>query len=227
MLDVGGTGTLESLPYSLRQDSSAGEMLVDRVCAVLDGPLIRGRANVRSAGGRYRLSPGDTRVARRWIEEVMQLSASDWPEHLWYRVARFLSSLPIVAGRHDAIAIALGFVYGLEVSRIELRTNRLPIERSLATRLGTHNGRLGIDTVAGDGLLWPHSIAVTIGPVSLETYLEQRGWQAGRASLYALVVPAFVPGGVSERWVVEPRADGYRLGARDQAPLLGVSSYLS
>ena len=227
VLKIAGTGTLESLPFPLREESSEGALRGDRICAILDLPLARLRAYVQSGAGHFRLSPTDPLTARRWIEDVMCASSAPWTSDEWYRVARLMSFLHRIAGRHDAVETALRVVYGLDVQDVVVCTDRLPVEASLATRLGERNGRLGIDAVAGDGIICPVSLFVSIGPVPLATYLQHLRMAAGRAAIYRMVLPAYLPGGVRERWVVAPHAGGHRLGDGEHPSLLGVCSYVS
>ena len=87
-------------------------------------------------------------------------------------------------------------------------------------------GRVLGTAVAGDGLLWQSTLEVVIGPVPLDTYLAHVPLAEGRAAIFRLVTPAYLTGGVVERWIVRPRAEGFRLGDRSAPPLLGVSSYV-
>lgn len=224
-LDISGTGTLLSLPYALREDSEPGEMAGDALCQILDVPLARSRVFVQQAAGHFRLSPDVTLTALRWIRDIMRVSAEPWDPGEWYRIARLLAKLPTLSGRADAIATALGFVYGLPVSETRLLDARLPLDTLIGARLGVRNGRLGVDSVVGDGLVVAHTLHVTIGPVPLATYREHVALSARRHALYRLLTPVFLPGGVIERWTVERRVSGYRLGARDEPAMLGVSSY--
>ncbi len=226
-LRIAGTGTLYSVPYVLRDATEPGQMAVDALAEVLDTSLIRARLFVQSAGGHFLLQPGVPVTALRWIQEVMRLDASAWSQSEWYRMARLLSVLPTIAGRADAVGTALRFVFGLPVSEPVLRYARLPMRDAIATRLGSWNGRLGVDAVVGNGLTVPHQLAIRIGPVPLKTYLAQHKREAARTALYRLLLPTFLPGGVRERWVVEPRGQEYRLGSREAPALLGASSYLS
>jgi hypothetical protein len=226
-LRVAGTGTLYSLPYVLRDATEPGQMAVDTLAGVLDTALIRARLYVRQAGGHFLLQPGVPITALRWIQDVMRLDASPWSRDEWYRVARFLSALPNIAGRLDAVAVALRFVFGLPVAESSLRYARLPMRESLGTRLGERNGRLGVDAVVGNGLMAPHRLLVRVGPVPFTTYVQQHPRASARQALYRLLLPAFLPGGVEERWVVEPRSEGYRLNSREAPAMLGASAYLA
>lgn len=226
-LRIAGTGALYSLPYVLRDATEPGEMAVDSLASVLDTALMRARVYVQRAGGHFLLQPGVPVTALRWIQEVMRLDASAWSRDEWYRAARLLSALPSIAGRHDAVSIALRFVFGLPVAESRLRYARLPMRESIGTRLGVRNGRLGIDAVVGNGLVAPHCLTVRIGPVPLATYVQQHPRSAARLALYRLLLPVFLPGGVEERWVVEARSEGYRLNSREAPAMLGASAYLA
>jgi len=227
VLEIGGTGTFYSLPFALRDSALSDEFAAEELVGVLDTAIARARVFVQQGGGHFLLQPGVPVTARRWISEVMRVSESPWNRSEWYRVARLLSALPTLAGRHDAVAAALRFVHGLPVSETRVITAVLPLAQQLTSRLGTTNGRLGVDAVIGSGVATAHRLRVSIGPVSLRVYLEEFPRLAARLALYRLVLPAFLPGGVEERWVVERRAEGYRLHARDTPAVLGVSAYLS
>jgi len=135
--------------------------------------------------------------------------------------------LQTLAGRHDAVAAAVPFVHGLPVSDTRVITAVLPHAGQLTSQLGTTNGRLGVDAVIGSGVATANRLHVFIGPVSLRVYREEFPRVAARLALYRLLLPAFLPGGVEERWVVERRAEGYRLHAPDTPAVLGVSAYLA
>jgi hypothetical protein len=226
VLGIAGTGTLESLPFAMREESASGEFAGDRISALIDIPVVRARCFVHEGASFFNLDPATPITALRWIEDVMRSSATHWASAELYRAARLFSALHRIAGKHDAIPSALRFVYGLEPVLTELIPGEVQVESALATRLGSQNGRLGIDAVVGNALIAPHALRVSIGPVSLSTYLEQIQFARSRAAVYRMLIPAYLPSGVQERWVVEQSAHGYRLASRERPALLGISSYL-
>jgi len=100
-----------------------------------------------------------------------------------------------------------------------------------ATRLGEHNARLGVDTIAGTGLRDEASIEVRFGPIGLATYRAHQGASARRErdALYRLVLPMHLARSVRERWMVGNASQPARIGesgANEDAAVLGVNSYL-
>jgi hypothetical protein len=117
-LDVAGTGALESLPYPLREDSDDA-MRVDALFALFDAPILRVRHAVRQAGGfsscvltrsvpRFAGSTGSFAFRRRpGPRGVVRSGAAP-------------STLHRVAGRAEAIPLALELVFGLPVARVQV-----------------------------------------------------------------------------------------------------------
>jgi hypothetical protein len=228
VLHVAGTGTELALPYGLRDPEDQPQHIGTRVMGeVLDSSLSRARRFVQQGGGHlFRLAMDRPDTALRWIRDILFLPTASWEADEWYRVARVLVRLPELAGRPEAIRIALGAVYGLPVTDTRLEAAPLRLDPSLGARLAIRNGRLGIDSVVGDAMVLAHRVRVTIGPVSLAVWQRQQARTHARKALYQLLVPVFLPGGVEERWVVEARPEGYRLGDPSAPALLAVSSYL-
>jgi hypothetical protein len=227
VLEVAGTGALESHPFPLREDSD-DDLRIDALFALFDNPLGKLSYAVRAGGGFLRLHPDDPSGALRWIEGIFRVSASPWAKRRWYAVARLLPVLHRVAGRLDAIPLALRLVFGLPVRRVRTVTGlvRMPDERQ--TRLGVANGRLGIDAAIGLGRRASTAVEVTIGPVSLDAYREGRtpSEEAERQAIYRLVLPAHMHGAVTERWAVGDPAEPPRLRDSWQPAALGLNSFL-
>src|SRR5687768_9893342 len=82
VLEVAGTGALESLPYPLREDSE-DDMRVDALFALFDTPLLRVRHAVRQAGGFLELRADEPATALRWIEGIFRISPRSWSKRRW------------------------------------------------------------------------------------------------------------------------------------------------
>ena len=227
VLSVAGTGALESLPFSLREDSDE-ELRADELFALFDNPLGKLGHTVRMGGGFLELRPDDPSTSLRWIEGLFQISAQSWPKRRWYAVARLLPALHRVAGRADAVPLALGLVFQLPVMHVKSVAGLVPTHDTRRTRLGMKNGRLGVDASVGAGVRALTGLAITIGPVTLDQYREHTlpSERAQRDALYRLVLPAHVQDAVVERWRVGDPADGSRLGDLWNPSALGVNSYL-
>jgi hypothetical protein len=228
VLTIAGAGTELALPYALRDHTDDPRVFgVAQLSQVLDVALARTRTFVQQGGGHFfRLAPERPETATRWLRDLLFVGTASWTPSERYRLARLVARLPELAGRPRGIPTALRAAFDLPVQRTRLRDASLPLSNALRTRLGIRNGRLGIDAVVGDGLVVAHTLDVHIGPVSLQAWRTQYPRAATRQALYRLLVPAYLGGGVREHWVVEPRAEGYRLGDPQDPALLAVSSYL-
>jgi hypothetical protein len=224
VLAVGGAGALDTLPFPLR-DAHEDELRADRVLALADNPLLKLGLFIRRAGGFLALDPDDPVTASRWIEDVFQLSAAPWPRARWYSVARLLPALHRVAGRPDAVPLALRVLFDLPVASTRVVPAR--VERNGDdTRLSGDNARLGVDTVLG-GAPAEASVEIHIGPVPFAAYLEHTkpAQRAQRDALYRLILPIHLPH-VEEIWTVGDPGAAPRLGQAADPPTLGVNSYL-
>ncbi len=227
VLDVAGIGALDSLPFPLREDSD-GDMAADAFFALFDNPLGKLGHEVRLGGGFLELRADDPSTALRWIEGIFRLSTRPWAKRRWYAVARLLPTLHRVAGRADALPLALGLVFGLPVADVRLVAGLVPLPDDRRTRLGVANGRLGFDAVAGTGVAASTALEVHIGPVSLEAYHEHQAAseRVEREAIYRLVLPAHLHGAVTERWRVGTPDRPPRLRDSWQPAALGLNSYL-
>ena len=226
VLAVGGTGALDTLPFPLR-DSHDDELRTDRLLALADNPILKLGIFIRRAGGFLALRRDDPVTALRWIEEIFGLSAAPWPRALWYSVARLLPTLHRIAGRPEAVPLALAVVFDLPVAEHRIVTAPAAIRAGLTTRLAGENARLGVDTVLDGPLPDDHALEVRIGPVPLAAYQEHTApaRRAQRDALYRLVLPMHLSR-VEERWTVGDARTGSRLGEGHEPPILGVNCYL-
>ena len=224
---MGGTGALESLPFALREDSD-DDMRADAIFALFDNPILKLRHTVRMGGGFLELRPDQPPTALRWIDGIFRVSAEPWPKRRWYAVARLLPVLHRIAGRAEAVPLALRMIFGLPVASVTVVSGLLPIAAVDRTRLGTLNGRLGMNATVGVGLRATTSVEIQIGRVTLEQYREHNVPQerAQRDAIYKLVLPAHLAGAVRERWTVGSPDDPPRLRDSWQPAALGLNSYL-
>jgi hypothetical protein len=227
VLSIAGTGSLESFPFPLREDSDQ-DLRADEFFALFDNPIGKLGHSVRRGGGFLELRPDEPATALRWIEGLFQISAQSWPKRRWYAVARLLPALHRVAGRADAVPLGLGLVFGLPVMHMKSVAGMVPTHEDRRTRLGMRNGRLGVDASVGAGVRALTGLVITIGPVTLDQYREHTtpSERAQRDALYRLLLPAHVQDAVVERWRVGTPADGSRLGDVWNPSALGVNSYL-
>lgn len=221
VLAVGGAGALDTLAFPLR-DKHDDELRVAALLALADNPILKLRIFLRQAGGFLAPRAEDPVSALRWME-LFYLSSDPWPRDLWPAVARVLPSLHRVAGRADAVPLALAVVFGLPATGV--RAVESLLESAGSTRLGGEQARLGVDAVLGGGAMLGMSAEVLIGPVTLETYLEHEPRRAQRDALYRLVLPAHLAR-VAERWAVGDTHAPSRLGEGDEPAVLGINSRL-
>lgn len=230
VLKVAGPSAIDTLPFAMR-DEHEQEFRSDRFFALFDSPLAKLAHRVRRGGDYFVASPDDMVRTRRWIEEIFQLSAERWSEERWFAVARLLPALHRIAGRELALRVACRLVFGLPVDRVSMHSGVVALGGSGATRLGEHNARLGVDTIAGTGLRDEASIEVRFGPIGLATYRAHQGASARRErdALFRLVLPMHLARSVRERWLVGNASQPARIGesgANEDAAVLGVNSYL-
>ena len=227
ILRVSGAGALDTAPFPMR-DSADGEFRIDKLFALFDNHFLRLIHHVRAAGGLLDLHPDDPEGANRWIVEIFRLSSSPWPKERWYDVARLLPSLHRIAGRPEGPALALRAVYRIPASPIRLVAGIAPVPDEHRTRLGSLNGRLGVDALVGDGITSFTVAEIDLGPVDLATYRRhyRPEMRRERMALYRLVLPAHLRAGVVERWIVGDRTEAAVLGDRSREAALGVNSYL-
>lgn len=233
-LSVAGAGGLDLLPYPLREAGDDG-FGADALMALFDSPLEKLALHVRGAGGFLALHPDDEPVILRWIGEIFGLPAEPFPRERWYALARLLPALHRVAGTAEAVRLALDHVFGLPVAAVRTVAGIVPLAPEARTRLGTAASRLGMDTVAGAGIVAPCILEVTLGrrrpedpPLALAQWREHDTpvRRAQREALYRLVVPAAFHGAVRERWAVGDPAAGARPGDPRSEPVLGVNARL-
>lgn len=227
VLSVAGTGSLESLPFPLREDSE-DDFRIDELFALFDSPFGKLGHAVRTGGGFLELRPDEPSTALRWIEGIFKFSARSWPKRRWYAVARLLPALHRVAGRSEAVPLGLRLVFGLPVLRVRSVSGLVLTRDARRTRLGIQNGRLGLDASVGAGVRALTGLEVTIGPITLDEYREHAvpSERAQRDALYRLLLPAHVRDAVTERWRVGERSEGAVLGDAWKPAALGVNSYL-
>lgn len=227
VLHVAGTGSLESLPFPLR-DADDREFRIDRLLALFDNPLLKLSYHLRDAGGYLTLRPGDDDGAVRWLEEVFHVASKEWPQELWYPLARLLPTLHRIAGRRQAIPLAFRLVFGLPVADVRTVPGIAPLPESQRTHLGRRNTHLGVDAVAGTGLHGETAVRVVFGPVPLDMYRRHLDPERRRQreALYGLTLPCHLRDKVSELWAVGSREDAARIGTEEFQPVLGVNCYL-
>ncbi len=219
VLAVGGAGALDTLPFPLR-DEHDGELRAGALLALADNPIRKLGIFVRRAGGFLAPPVEDPAAALRWIE-LFHLPAAAWPRELWPAVARLLPSLHRIAGRAEAVPLALGIVFGLPVAGVRLVASVATDGGSM--RLGGSDARLGVEAVLGGALA--ESTEIVIGPVTLDAYLAHADGRAQRDALYRLVLPVHLAR-VDERWMVGDARGGTRLGGGGEPPVLGINSRL-
>jgi hypothetical protein len=226
-LSVAGAGGVDLLPYPLR-DAAEGELGVDALMALFDNPLHKLSIHVRGAGGFLALHPDEPAPTLRWIEEIFQLPAASFPVGARYPLARLLPALHRIAGTPGAVALAFGLVFGLPVASVRTVPGLVPLDGAGSSRLGVAASRLGVDMVAGAGLVEGSAVEVAFGPLTLAEWRAhgEPGRRAERDALYRLVLPAELHASVRERWSVgDPRLPA-RLGDPSSEPRLGLNARL-
>lgn len=227
VLGIAGSGALESLPFALREEEPS-RFGTDQFFALFDSPMRKLALHMR-AGGRYlELSPDEPITALRWIREIFQLQSAPWQEHEWYALATVLPTLGRSGGRADGLDLAFRGVFGIPVQEVRLHTTVVPLPAGTETRLGTANGRLGVDAVVGRGVSAAQQVEVVLGPMPLELWLQhlEPGMRERRDVIYWLALPAAMHARVQERWIVGDPTQGSHLGDAQRPARLGVASYL-
>lgn len=226
-LVVAGFGGVETLPYPMR-DEDPREFRADRLFALFDNPVLKLRHHLRLGGGYLDLHPDNRAAQRRWLEDVFQFDLDPWPPRFWFSLVRLHATLHREAGRPSALGVAYRLLFNLEPVRVQLRQGVLPFRDDQRTRLGTRATTLGADTVIGSGLEAPVSAKVTIGPVTLDTYLAQQTPEMIRLRRLArrLTLPAHLWAHATEQWTVGEGSEGSLLGDPAAPTMLGVNARL-
>ncbi|HEX2202302.1 MAG TPA: type VI secretion system baseplate subunit TssG [Longimicrobium sp.] len=227
VLSVSGAGGLDLLPYPLR-DEDDRELRVDRLMALFDNPLQKLALHLRQAGGFLALHPDEPAAALRWIEEIFGLSPEPFAPEAWYALARLLPELHRAAGTEGALRLAFPLVLGLPVAEVRVVHDVVELPEGARSRLGEAGARLGVDTVAGAGVVERSVVEVTFGPLDLPAWRRHHAPEPTpeRRALYRLLLPALLHGRVRERWAVGDPSVPARLGDPEAEPLLGVNARL-
>lgn len=227
VLRIGGAGGIDLMPFPLR-DESETEFRLDRLLAIFDNPALKLGFYLRQGGGYLALHADEPLTARRWLEELLALSAEPWPEARWHPLARLLPRLHAVAGTALAVRLAMTGVFQLPVASVHLRRDLVPLPQAMTFRLGEANGRLGFDAVLGGGLVGDSRLEITYGPLTLAQWRthDTAAMAAERAALLPFLLPMHLTTTVVEHWHVGSAADGTRLDDARRPPLLGINAYL-
>jgi hypothetical protein len=227
VLRVGGPGGLDMMPFPLR-DESETEFRLDRLFAIFDNPALKLGFYLRQGGGYLALHADEPLTARRWLEELLALSAAPWPDARWHALARLLPQLHAIAGTALAVRVAMAGVFQLPVASVRVRRDLVPLPRAMSFRLGQANGRLGFDAMLGGGLVGDSQLEITYGPLSVAQWRahDTPAMAAERAALLPSLLPMHLTSRVIERWQVGSAADGTRLDDARRPPLLGINAYL-
>jgi hypothetical protein len=227
VLRVGGSGALDLMPFPLRDESDT-ELRGDRLFAIFDNPALKLGFYLRHGGAYLALHADEPITARRWLEDLFLISVDPWPAARWHALARLVPRLHALAGTTSAVRIAMVALFDLAVAEVRVTQGVIPLDGGGAIRLGERGGRLGFDAVLGTGLVGDAHVAITFGPVSLDTWRRHFTSEltAQRRALYPLLLPAHLSMSVSERWRVGNAATGATLGDEAAPALLGVNAYL-
>jgi predicted component of type VI protein secretion system len=123
----------------------------------------------------------------------------------------------------------MGAVFDLPVAHVHVVRDVVPVPALGVVRLGTANGRLGFDAVAGGGIVADARVEIHYGPLTLEQWRSHVAPDAARqrAALFPYILPAHLAGRVTERWQVGDATIGASLGDTERPALLGVNAYLA
>lgn len=227
VLRISAPSPVDALPYAMR-DASDDAFSADRLMALLDAPVARVDAFVAEAGDFLELRTDLPETAWRWIRDIFQLEPGEVSAPFASALARFLPALHRVAGTEAGVEIGLRVLFDLPLRALRLETGEAPLRDGREVRLGTSNGRLGIDAVIGTGVRIRGTAVVAIGPVTLAEYLAHEGPtpRTRRDLLYRLVMPTGVLA-VREQWDVVPSSGGPIIGEPATPLRLGVNSRLA
>lgn len=227
VLRISAPALINAVPFAMR-DHRASAIGVDRLMALLDAPIARLHAYVAEAGGFLELRHDVPETGWRWVSDLFQHAPGELPAELVHALAKFMPALAHVAGTERGVAMGLHVLFGLPLGSLVLQPGVAPMADDRQTRLGVSNGRLGFDAVIGTGVTMRTHAVVTIGPVSLTTFLREDvpTRQRYRQVLYRLVMPSGVRE-VTERWDVAPPTGGARVGVGDEPARLGLNARLS
>jgi predicted component of type VI protein secretion system len=145
---------------------------------------------------------------------------------LLYPLALLAPTLARMAAREVGIQLAFLVLVGLPVYKIHYRAaHRLltPQDRSL---LSSRASRLGCDFLIGDRQLDTDSIAIQLGPISLDTYVHFQSEQGRRLIQMTtdLCVSAYQSHSIA--WVLEDVRQAPHLGMASKNSRIGLNFHL-
>lgn len=220
VLTIGGGGWIDAIPFPLR-DQADDEIGTASLLELLDAPFLRLRHHLSRGGA----ASGRASSDERWLERIFHIDLHAWPSALRGSLATLARELHVAGGRADGLRRGFDLIFGLPIRTLSSRVGIVPFAGA-RSRLGARGSRLGVDLLLGEGLRERVVLEVTYGPLDTASYLrhqaEPRRMQ--RRALHHLLAPAGF-GEIRERWEVEARSGGCRIGG-DAGILLGVDGRL-
>ena len=223
---ISGFGFFAALPLPMRESGGEAEMGTRELCQLFDDPVQKAAQWLRAGAPLFKIGPEKYAACRRWLA-LFGLESADWPEELLYPLALLAPRLAQLAGREIGIQLAFLMLLGLPVYRFDYRdTYRMlaPQEHSL---LGFRASRLGRDFVAGDRQVDTDSVAIQLGPISLDTYARFQS-ERGRRLIQMttdLCLSAYQKHSIA--WLVEDVSEAPRLGIAAKNSRIGLNFHLS
>lgn len=224
-LFVAGASFFDHLPVGMWDRGDELAPGTAELLEPIDDPIQKATNWLREGARLLDIQPGRPDDCARWIS-LFGLAPERWPPTLWYPLAVLLPSLQALAGTLHGIRFALDLLLDLPLLKITPIPRFAFIEQSLCTRLGSAASNLGVDAVVGDRMEDIAGMALTIGPVALNSFhaFHTREKADVLRSTLDLVVPFDQQVVVS--WRVQDPAFAPVLGEDVHNSVLGINSYL-
>jgi hypothetical protein len=222
---IAGFGFFESLPLPMRESGGEAEMGTRELCQLFDDPLQKAAQWLRAGAPLFNVGPDKFGACRRWLA-LLGVDSEAWPEEVLYPLALLAPTLARMAGREVGIRLAFLVLVGLPVYKIHYRTAYRSIEPQERSLLGSRSSRLGCDFLIGDRQLDTDSIAIQLGPVSLDTYNTFQSEQGHRLIRMTTDLCTSVYQSHSIAWTLEDARQAPCLGIAAKNSCIGLNFHL-
>ena len=225
-LEVAGLGFTHVLPIGMWDSGGEAAAGTREILQPFDDPLEKLKHWFAEGAPLFRISPEDPAACARWLA-LFGLSAEDWPQALWFRLASLVAQIPRFSCSETGCAVVLNALFGLPVRSFSYHPSFTLVAEKDVSRLGSHSAHLGTDYLLGDAVEDLAVLHIELGPVPLATYEHFQETDQG-ASLLRRALSLIMPMSTAYevRWSVLDATQPPQLGIADRNSRLGVNTHL-